>query len=150
MFNVSPLLAFGWCSTLSTLSCAAVCVGLFIWCITRGSNAELRAAFYGRIEEMLCYHYSKSTDIPFTELHDRVKRMLTTCRVDSSLNELQHLQMQLLYSGDGVYTLRLILTYRTTQTQLEKGGICWTELPREIRNRELTNPQDTQTFDLAQ
>lgn len=150
MFNVSPPLAFGWCSTLSTLSCAAVCVGLFVWCITRGSDARVRAAFYERIEEMLCYHYSKSTDIPDTELHDRVKRMLTSGRVDPSLSELQHLQMQLLYTGDGAYTLRLILTHRATQTQLEKGGICWTELPGEIKKRELTNPQDTQTFDLAQ
>lgn len=150
MFSISPLFALGWCSTLSTLSCAALCIGVFVWCITRGSDAELRAAFYKRIEEMLCYHYSKSTDIPAPELHDRVKRMLTTGRVDTTLNELQHLRMQLLYTGDGAYTLRLILTYRTTQTQLEKGGICWTELPGEIRNRELTNPQDTQTFDLAQ
>lgn len=149
MFPISPILALGWCSTLSTLSCAAACVGLFVWCITRGSKERIRAAFYEKLTHILCTHLKERSELTEEELQQRVRQMLQSKRADEQLDGLRRMQMQLVYTGQGVYTLRLILTKQTEETTLETDGINWSDLPAEIRSRELRNPQDVQSFDLA-
>lgn len=149
MFPISPILALGWCSTLSTLSCAAACVGLFVWCITRGSKERIRAAFYERLTHILCTHLKERTELTEKDLHQRVRQMLRSKRADEQLDGLRRVQMQLVYTGQGGYTLRLILTKQAEETTLETDGINWSDLPAEIRSSELRAPQDVQSFDLA-
>ncbi len=149
MLTSIPLLAFGWVSTLSSLGCGALCLAAFIWCMTRGGKERLRAAFYDRLADILCRHLTKHTELPAEELRTRVMTMLTTRTADRSLNGLESLQMQLQYTGQGSYTLRLILLSGNSKTTLETDNINWTDLPAEIRDRELEDPQDVLTFDLA-
>lgn len=149
MLTSIPLLAFGWVSTLSSLGCGALCLAAFIWCMTRGGKERLRAAFYDRLADILCRHLTKHTELPAEELRTRVMTMLTTRTADRSLNGLESLQMQLQYAGQGSYTLRLILLSGNSKTTLETDNVNWTDLPAEIRDRELEDPQDVLTFDLA-
>lgn len=142
-------LAFGWVGTLSSLGCGVLCLAAFVWCMTRGGKERIRAAFYERLGAILCRHLAKHTELPEEELHTRVMTMLATRTADRSLNGLESLQMQLQYAGQGSYTLRLILLSGNSKTTLETDNINWTDLPAEIRDRELEDPQDVQTFDLA-
>lgn len=143
------LLSFGWCGTLGTLGCAAAFLGLFVWCITRGSDERLRAAFYERVASILCSKLRENSSLSAEALHERVLLMLRSRRADTELDGLRRLRMQLVHTGKGQYTLRLILTKQTEETTLEVDGISWSELPAEIRKQELQHPQDVQSYELA-